>query len=1188
MNTEKTLKLYKTSTTGMPRRFPDANSMITSFKYSAKRMGNAPTISATFFYRECLDGQWSDDVYAIFNREKYRLKNTPSSSYDNTSCMYKHSLEFVSERIVLENVYFFDIVSSADADEDPKSNNSSFMFAGGLSEFAERFNRSAKWSGIDYRVVVDDGVTADEKPLEFQDQFLYNALKTAYDAFDVPFYFKGTGIHFGYAENVIKRPLRYGVDDALMSISRNNTGAQIINRITGVGSDRNITYYYPNPTPNGTLNANVTSGNFTINVTDQKKFGRKTQVETPVNYISPFPVNSHVTGVRGLDAYGMTSEDFSGYDPANGCFDGLHINFQLKMDVAVLYPVDLGVNLKLNYPENPGMQDAYSIFFEENPSSEFFANTYIESSLGSIYKPKIFNKLSCGFGTIPSGQYSLYISIHNNKYGTNLTGKRWYPTITADANWVDSSANRAIYSSDSGFEVVGGAPRIGDSFTPNIESRINVQQNLMPPKYRNTGGLERFYNAENHTYYDKDGNPIIFDNQYSETRPRENIFRDDEIYPSITGMINASGEFIDEVLDVAYDRDDDDEIYPEGDKNAGKYKHPYFFVKLRKLDGEHGFNLFEHAIENNPMTISMTTGTCGACEFTIGVNDNNKNTVQVDENGDLLRDDDGNVRCSRPGMPVETPQPPQNDTVNNEVWVALKKDVDTYGVIMPNVANNQYVKIGDKFVILHIDLPESYVLAAEKRLEDALIKHMADNNSEKYTYSVKFSRIFFEDNADVAPLINENAVVNLEYNYIRRELFVTSFSYNMSDNSPLPEITVELEEKITIKENFTEQLREQTSNSLKPQLSAVSKKIKDSTYAIQTLQNSVSDTNTSNQLVIEDIIERLEVVEENTGSADLTELKQQLEELSDNVDDFKADLDYKLSLPKQQPWDSEILAWDSDNATAKGLGKYISATIEDIEHAEQDSIPTCHQVYEYISQTINSGGVNPNIDSRNLLNIKPTVRMFFTSKQYPILENAKIYFNHPYMEKTGEGEFILMRHNRSRKKGEIRKANGEWSVCVGAKAVGNTDIELKYGTTPLTLQAGWTTYKEVLEQICARAMWFHDIFPDCPKMHMGQAMVYDNSKALNLLSNYYYSLANPEPWKLFGKGHDTVRLGIALRVKNPEFLELWPDETALESRVWDTAGKGYPIPKYLYSSVTELILSAGSKTTEFPKLKIMD
>ena len=93
--------------------FPSADNPIEigAFRYDAKRMGGAPTITASVNYASCLDDEWTYDVYAMFNGEKFYLKQIPTSSYNNTSAMYKHDIELVSERVALDNVYFFDVVS---------------------------------------------------------------------------------------------------------------------------------------------------------------------------------------------------------------------------------------------------------------------------------------------------------------------------------------------------------------------------------------------------------------------------------------------------------------------------------------------------------------------------------------------------------------------------------------------------------------------------------------------------------------------------------------------------------------------------------------------------------------------------------------------------------------------------------------------------------------------------------------------------------------------------------------------------------------------------------------------------------------------------------------------------------------------------------------------------------------------
>ena len=107
---------------------------IGAFRYDAKRMGGAPTITASVNYPSCLDNERTDNVYAEFNHEKYYLKQIPTSSYNNTDSRYKHELELVSERFVLDNVYFYDVVDSSENNDKPVSNSSKFSFFGDINE----------------------------------------------------------------------------------------------------------------------------------------------------------------------------------------------------------------------------------------------------------------------------------------------------------------------------------------------------------------------------------------------------------------------------------------------------------------------------------------------------------------------------------------------------------------------------------------------------------------------------------------------------------------------------------------------------------------------------------------------------------------------------------------------------------------------------------------------------------------------------------------------------------------------------------------------------------------------------------------------------------------------------------------------------------------------------------------------
>lgn len=194
----------------------------------------------------------------------------------------------------------------------------------------------------------------------------------------------------------------------------------------------------------------------------------------------------------------------------------------------------------------------------------------------------------------------------------------------------------------------------------------------------------------------------------------------------------------------------------------------------------------------------MTTGNCAACEFEIGVTykDNEPgrafNPVLVDSSGNLPAGDFEQKVTSQTSQYIES----QQNTSTNEVWIAVKKDNTTFGVVMPNATNNYKPSVGDKFVITGIKMPKSLVLAAEKRLDEALIKYMSENNDEKFSFSVSFSRVFLAENSMLAGLLNENSRIYIKYNDKEYFMYVNSFTCK-ADKNCLYDISVELTDKLS-------------------------------------------------------------------------------------------------------------------------------------------------------------------------------------------------------------------------------------------------------------------------------------------------------------------------------------------------------------------------------------------------------
>lgn len=856
---EKALKLY-TYIDGVSTPFPNAEHQIeiTSFNYDAKRMGGAPTISATVMFPTCLDNDWKEEVYAEFNGEKYFLKQTPTSSKSNTDARWKHDLELVSERIALDNVYFYDtVIGKPDGDDKPVSNSSTFTFFGTIKEFAARLNASLIYSGLEYRVF-DVSIDSEEKLMSFDNQPFSVAIQEAYNQYQIPYYFVGKTIYFDFFEHALPSTFKYGAGKELLSITKSNANQKVITRCTGVGGSENIPYYYPNAHPQGEIKPvykrNGAEQEDVVMVVDDALFAKKILLTDDLTYTSYIE-----TIVSGLKIESYQIKDFNAYKntvtrqalinsgtvtetnwflaPNQNWSDSTKVQYSTEL---LGHYESVYDNTKTYNVSNDNNAIAFRITFDEkyfipNPANnatisertfKFTIKDLPKGVFGDTIKfvrrggysgleveDTYYRVTKHSDGTTWSGEFAIheqwFADVLNYDKAIYLVfkidaadrgGKTFTPKVniefkspTPHYGW-EKNSEHYVDLYDLGLSNVL-SPQLNDTITFKQVSYVQPMPNLMPPIYWESNGEERFYNAENSKYVDPETNKFyVFKNPYKPSKRIEHIVDFPDIKPTIANIVNAKEDGkqpINVFTAFDYDKDDNDEV----DAN-GNYIHPYFYGKLRKFSGENGFNIFTHASEKGDVTFSMTSGNCGACNFVLGVDsETGKNKVQVNDDGTLKRDKNGNV------LLVGTPQDRQNDTQNNEVWVALKKDTSTFGHIMPSAQHNYKPSAGDTFVLLNINMPIQYVTAAEEKLKQEIVKYMYENNEEKFTFSIKFSRIYFAENENILRQLNENALINIEYNSVEYALYVNSFSYKMNNNEPLPEITVELAKTLTTSQN---------------------------------------------------------------------------------------------------------------------------------------------------------------------------------------------------------------------------------------------------------------------------------------------------------------------------------------------------------------------------------------------------
>ena len=791
---EKVLRLFTYVDGGIgDTPFPNADDQIEigAFRYDAKRMGGAPTITASVNHPSCLDDEWTDNVYAEFNGEKYYLKQTPTSSYDNTSTMYKHDLVLVSERVILDDVYFFDtVVGDPQGSDKPVSNSTKVVFFGNVREFADRLNASLEYSGIGYRVEVDQEVGSEEKLMSFEDQFLSNVLQEIYNTYEVPYYFDGKTIRIGYSKaGVVAPEFSYGVDNALLSITKNNANYKIVNRATATGSSDNIPFYYPNNSPKGDIEALASRAGANVVIKDYEKYANEVGLDEAIRY-SAVP---QVTITKVLDKNG--NNYFTGGTQYRECgWMGFNDEFTIYInaDKEANIALDIAPVSQFGKRESDGSltEALYSVV----------TKVFVDGKQVGDGSDVIEMEVKAGETIVKA--YMNYRFDHTQSSYTFIGNSGISYSVETLDTYAWYLGDKKVEPEKLGIKVGDVSVfREGDTITQKLVRYVNTSQKLMPFKYRDTEGKQRFYDAINGRYENPNATSeedryIKFNNPFVEGHPKEHIFSVEDIKPSIEGM-EYNGQRIDMFEAFAYDEGDNDETYEDEDGNV-YFKHPYFFAKLKPL----GFNLFDHAIEQQPMTISFTKGDCGACNFEIAVDeDTQKNTVQVDEDGDLIYVN-GRVLCGAEGsgQGAVQPQDIQQDTTNRSVWIALRKEEDTYGILMPQHGKHE-PSTEDTFVILGINLLYEYIEYAEKKLEAEIIKYLKENNDEKFTFSINFSRIYFAENEGVLKNLNENSKITIWYNGHDYDLYVSSFSYTMSEGDALPEIRVELDETLKVSQN---------------------------------------------------------------------------------------------------------------------------------------------------------------------------------------------------------------------------------------------------------------------------------------------------------------------------------------------------------------------------------------------------
>lgn len=387
----------------------------------------------------------------------------------------------------------------------------------------------------------------------------------------------------------------------------------------------------------------------------------------------------------------------------------------------------------------PFVVDGYTIWFGK-PSKEI---------LDDENKPYIF-KFGQGVGLKNND-----CTPKNNKvitriagYGSNINIPYGYPIIT------DADGNRIEH------------PYTRDTLMPSVYVEAVRNKVLFGSK----DPLIDYYDAD--SSYPTPINPLA---------PVFHIQEFSSIQPTIKGM-TYKGQAIDLFKEV---------IVPEGgwddyiDPETGEVRQSYFDVTLYPL----GFDLYAQAAVTSGMTFSMKSGDTLGANYEVAVDweDVKKNFYVTDEAGNIVFKPNGEQRDY-----AKYP-----DSTDQAITIKLTKDLDTFGTIMPS--KFQQVKTGDKFVILHIEMPQAYIDKAQERLDVAMKRYMLENNMPLYDYPLSFDEHFLETNQAILAQIKPNTIVRFLYkdNEDAMELSVKEMSIQYGTN-PLPTYNITLTDEVSI------------------------------------------------------------------------------------------------------------------------------------------------------------------------------------------------------------------------------------------------------------------------------------------------------------------------------------------------------------------------------------------------------
>lgn len=667
--------------------------------------------------------------YIVYNGVKYVLVSPPTvvregkvSDNGELKGMTKYSLTFYHPMYMLGNFPFTDI---AVTQEESKylSQSKTFAWIGNLFDFVAKLN--ANLAGTDWIVAANivhyeqDGTTVTSEwskakkisdVLSFDKQFVADALKTAFDTWEIPFTIVKTNItgkkflvEFGLPsqeiygqDGVTPFIFQFGQGVGLSNNSRTPKNNKIITRLAGEGTERNIPYGYP-------------------------------QIIWTGNQDWDYTINN-ASGMQSITVRGETIQAMS-YPIYDGIVGGQKVRlikhpFTRKTLMPSIYAET--VNLKVNPNATGYKPDTVIVDYYDATEEEDYPNPINLSA--------------------PSFENHQFEDIYPRLGDVALVGvypydERTFISISEFNTLVGSKIDQSDIEYEKGIlrALIQTIEEATSSFNSSHEdTNYSYSVNAKATVYEYGIWFDVDYTSDNANFRCN-----VYRGTYS---PRDSVDWDDTM--------------------------DDD----------GKYLQEYFKIRLPQLS----FDVYASASITESMEINMRSGACLGCTFQIQVDwdDYKRNFFDADGNFDPV------IGTGHPRDGEKYP-----DSSQGQIDVVVQKDINTFGTLMPN--EYQQPASGDKFVILGISLPLTYITAAEEELDDAMKAYMLENNVHYYDYQLKFDEYFLATHTEILSQIKNNSIVRFKYAGTDVALYVKQITVKYNEGV-LPKYDIVLTDDIEV------------------------------------------------------------------------------------------------------------------------------------------------------------------------------------------------------------------------------------------------------------------------------------------------------------------------------------------------------------------------------------------------------